>query len=134
MSQIDYAAIVVLGLIVAAIIRGEMIGQSLEDWIIAAIQNLRTLMKATQKRSSGVNSVIAVAFGPATGLFSYYCPLQALDQSESAPTRSVQNTRHLPDRTNVCEGKRECAIWATRPKQITFDGSSAGRDAGGVVI
>jgi transposase len=43
--------------------------QQIQDWLIAGIQNLRTLMKATQKRSSGVNSVIAVEFGPRPGPF-----------------------------------------------------------------
>lgn len=38
--------------------------QQIQDWLIAGIQNLRTLLKATQKRSTGVNSVIAVDFGP----------------------------------------------------------------------
>jgi transposase len=43
--------------------------QQIQDWLIAGIQNLRTLLKATQKRSSGVNSVIPVDFGPRPGPF-----------------------------------------------------------------
>ena len=43
--------------------------QQIQDWLIAGIQNLRTLMKATQKRASGANSVTAVDFGPRPGPF-----------------------------------------------------------------
>ena len=43
--------------------------QQIQDWLIAGIQNLRTLLKATQKRSSGVNSMIVVDFGPRPGPF-----------------------------------------------------------------
>jgi len=43
--------------------------QQIQDWLIAGIQNLRTLMKATWKRSSGLNTVVAVEFGPRPGPF-----------------------------------------------------------------
>lgn len=43
--------------------------QQIQDWLIAGIQNLRTLLKATKKRASGVNSVIAVDFKPRPGPF-----------------------------------------------------------------
>lgn len=49
--------------------------QQIQDWLIAGIQNLRTLMKATKKRSSGANSVIAVDFCPRPGPFLTMCVL-----------------------------------------------------------
>ena len=47
--------------------------QQIQDWLIAGIQNIRTLLKATKKRTSGAATLIAVDFGgqkPAGGLFS----------------------------------------------------------------
>ena len=38
-------------------------------WLIAGIQNLRTLLKAAKNRSTGVNSVIVVDCKPRPGPF-----------------------------------------------------------------
>jgi transposase len=37
--------------------------QQIQDWLIAGIQNIRTLLKATKRRASGANSLVAVDFG-----------------------------------------------------------------------
>lgn len=49
--------------------------QQIQDWLIAGIQNLRTLMKAIQKRSNGVNSAIAVDFGRRPAPFLVFAAL-----------------------------------------------------------
>jgi len=41
--------------------------QQIQDWLIAAIQNIRTLFKAGKKKSGGANSIIAVNFERPTG-------------------------------------------------------------------
>jgi transposase len=46
--------------------------QQIQDWLIAGIQNIRTLLKATKKRTSGAATLIMVDFGgqkPVTGPF-----------------------------------------------------------------
>jgi transposase len=49
--------------------------QQIQDWLIAGIQNIRTFLKATKKRTSGGATLIAVAFGgqkPVGGPFSEF--------------------------------------------------------------
>jgi len=46
--------------------------QQIQDWLIAGIQNIRTLFKAAKRQNSGANALIAVDFGvekPAHGSF-----------------------------------------------------------------
>lgn len=50
--------------------------QQIQDWLIAGIQNIRTLLKAAKKRTTGAATLIAVAFGgekPAGGPLFLRC-------------------------------------------------------------
>ena len=90
--------------------------QQIQDWLIAGIQNLRTLLKATKKRSTQVNSVIVVDFKPRPGPFLLLIDAWRLIMcSTTLSILTLRDGRFINLFEMTAWRRSTTSFWATRP-------------------